>query len=447
MFASRIRVVSFSLLVLALANIASAQQFIQAPIKQGADKLKLAFEAAIRNPAGIGAAQEDVDNYLRGYFFPSMTQTRPDALAEIANLRERLFKQYIGQAGNAATQEYLVGQTFSFARGMARNNFHPAVRYNAALILGDLSSKVSDPQVPLKQATEELLELVEQEQFNKIQVPESVKLGAVLGLERHARLGIDTTLADRLNKAMISAINSMAPEDVDPAVHDWLRSTAALTLANQYAKAPDREAQAAITSLIADSKANLDDRCLAAAGFERITFATGADIDGKASTDAMGKLTLDVITDAAKLAEEYQEAALSGADFSGGPGGGGGYGGGRGGYEGGRGGFGGGFGGGDGSEDTGPKFEMRQLFNRLYNIAKGSGSLAKGLGDDDKARLEALVTELRPVVEVMENKDAVEIDVTEEVLKLQATLTDLVKSWGQPVAAVEADEPDAGFAN
>lgn len=446
MFASRIRVVSFSLLVLVLANAASAQQFIQAPIKQGADKLKLGVEAAIWNPAGIGGAQADVDNYLRGFFFPSMTQTNPNALAEIANLRDRLFKQYISRAGNGATQEYLIGETFKFARGMARNNFHPAVRYNAALILGDLSSKVSDPQVPLKQATEELLELVEQEQFNKIPVPESVKLGAVLGLERHARLGIDATLADRLIKAMIGVINSKAPEDVDPAVHDWVRSTAALTLANQYAKAPNREAQAAIISLIADGKANLDDRCLAAAGLERITFATGADIDGKASTDAMGKLTLDVITDAAKLAEAYQEEALSDPNIGmGGPGGG------RSGYEGGYGrggGFGGGgFGGGGGGVEEGPKFEMRQLFNRLYNIAKGSGSLAKGLADDDKARLEALVIELRPVVEVMENKDAVEIDVTEEVLKLQATLTDLISSWGQPVAAAEADKPDAGFAN
>jgi hypothetical protein len=443
MFASRNRVISSSLLVLVLVTTSPAQQFIQAPIKPNAAKLKLSAENAIRNPAGIGAAQEDVDNYLRGFFFPSMTQTTAEALGEIATLRERLIKQYIGQAGNAATQEYLIGQTFNFARGMARNNFHPAVRYNAALILGDLNSKVSDPQVPLKQATEELLELTEQEQFNKIPVPESVRLGAVLGLERHARLGIDSSLADRLTKAMIGVISSKAPEDVDPAVHDWLRSTAALTLANQYAKSPNREAQAAIISLIVDSTANLDDRCLAAAALERITFAAGADIDGKASTDAMGKLTLDVITDAAKLAEAYQEEALGGANFDNmrGPGSGGrGYGG----YEGDRGGFGrGGFGG--GAVDEGPKFEMRQLFNRLYNIAKGSGSLAKGLGDDDKARLEALVTELRPVVEVMESKDAVEIDVTEEVLKLQATLTDLIKSWDQPVAAAEAEE-DAGFA-
>jgi uncharacterized membrane protein YgcG len=443
MFASRNRVISSSLLVLVLATAASAQQFVQAPIKQGADKLKLASENAIRNPAGIGAAQEDVDNYLRGFFFPSMTQTTAEALGEIATLRERLIKQYIGQAGNAATQEFLIGETFKFARGMARNNFHPAVRYNAALILGDLNSKVSDPQVPLKQATEELLELTEQEQFNKIPVPESVKLGAVLGLERHARLGIDPSLVDRLTKAMIGVINSKAPEDVDPAVHDWLRSTAALTLANQYAKTPNREAQAAIISLIADGTANLDDRCLAAAAFERITFSAGADINGKTSTDAMGKLTLDVITDAAKLAEVYQEEALSDPNIGmRGPGSGGrGYGG----YDGGRGGFGGGGFGGGGVEE-GPKFEMRQLFNRLYNIAKGSGSLAKGLGDDDKARLEALVTELRPVVEAMEDKDAVEIDVTEEVLKLQTTLTDLIKSWGQPVAAAEADKAEEGFA-
>jgi hypothetical protein len=442
MFASRIRVVSFSLVVLVFTNSASAQQFIQAPVKPDAAKLKIAFETAVRSPAGIGASQEDVDNYLRGFFFPSMTQTNPDALAEIANLRERLFKMYIGQAGNANTQEYLIGETFKFARGMARNNFHPAVRYNAALILGDLASKVADPPVPLKQATEELLELVEQDQFNKIPVPESVKLGAVLGLERQTRYGIDPSLADRLNKAMIGVLNSKAPEDVDPAVHDWLRSTAALTLANQYAKAPNREAFAALIAFVADSKAGLDDRCLAAAGLERITFATGADIDSKAATDAMGKLTLDVISEATKLAKEYQEEAVSGADLSGGFGGGG-----RGDYEGGRGGFGrGGFdGGGLAEEDTGPKFEMRQLFNRLYNIRKGSASLAKGVTDEDKARLEDLVTELRPVVDIIESKE-VAMNVTEEVIELQAALSGLIESWGQPAAA-EVEKPEEGFAN
>jgi hypothetical protein len=439
MFASRIRVISSSLLVLVLATTISAQQFIQAPIKPDAAKLKLAFENAVRNPAGIGAAQEDVDNYLRGYFFPSMTRTNPDALAEIANLRERLFKQYIGQAGNAATQEYIIGQAFTFARGMARNNFHPAVRYNAALILGDLASKVADPPVPLKQATEELLELTEQEHFNKIPVPESVKLGAVLGLERQTRYGIDPSFADRFTKAMIGVINSKTPEDVDPAVHDWVRSTAALALANQYAKTPNREVQAALTSLISDGKANLDDRCLAAAGLARITYAPGADIDGKAATDAMGKLTLDVVNEAAKLAKEYQDEAVGGADLSG-MGrrrGFGGYGG-RGGFDG------AGFGG--GGVEEGPKFEMRQLFNRLYNIAKGSGSLAKGVSDEDKARLEELVTELRPVRDIMEDKGAVEINVTDKVIELKASLTNLIKSWGQPVAAAEAEEADAGFA-
>jgi hypothetical protein len=302
-------------------------------------------------------------------------------------------------------------------------------------MLGDLDQQLAtatNPPVPHPKATQELLELVEQDQFNKIPVPESVKLGAVLGLERHARYGVAPQLAERLTKALLGVMASKTPDDVDADVHDWLRSSAAVALANQYAKAPTKEVQAALTALIADQKVGLDDRCATAGAMRKITYAAGADIDGKATTDALGQLTLDVITNAAKLAEDFNKEAMRNTDFSdiGRRGGGGGRRGEYGGGGRGRGGY-----GGRDDEEKGPQFERRQLFAQLYNIAAGSNSLKAGLDDDSKARLEELIASLGPVVQKMDDKGEAEVNVAEEVVKLQAILKTLIEGWGKPVAA------------
>ena len=249
-----------------------------------------------------------------------------------------------------------------------------------------------------------------------------------MGLERHTRYGIDPALNDRLTKAMLKVMASPTPEDVDKDVHDWLRSSAALVLANQYKAGPTKEVQAALTALIADKKMELDDRCSVAAALGKITYPAGSDIDGDAAVNALGQLTLDVITEAATLAEEYQKEALEGADFSSmQPGRGGGYG--RGGGEYGGYGRGGGYGGGE--EEMGPRFERRQVFARLYDIWMGSDTLKAGLGDEAKGRLEALIAALGPAIQVMENNKATEVEVSDEVIALQTALTDLLKGWGR----------------
>jgi hypothetical protein len=452
MFASQIRVVLYRRIALCCAlglivgiSSGAAQEAKQPQYKDlkvelqrtEANQLKVTFETGLRSPSGFGASEADAKKYLTGFYFPMMSQISPESLASLADARKKLFSQYIPQAATAGARDFLTDATFTYARGMARGNFHPAVRYNAVLMLGDLDQQLAsgtNPPVPHAKATAELLELIEQQQFNKIAVPESVKLGALIGLERHTRYGIDPSLNERLTKAMIGVMASPTPEDVEPNVHDWLRSTAASVLANQYAKNPNKEVQAALTKLIADKTVNLDDRCTAAGQMKKITYAAGADIDGKATANAVIQLTLDVMTEAGKLAADYEKEAIEGHDFSSM-------------REGGGGGRYGGYGGYGEEEDMGPRFERRQLFVRLHNIGAGGNSLKAGLADEDKTHIEELIAELAPLVQEMEDKNAVEVDVTRSVIAVEESLKNLVQGWGLPAAeAADAAEPAEGFA-
>lgn len=450
MFALRQRVFSYrysavraTVLVMvglfAVSAIAQNYKTIPTLPRDESNRIRSVALTALRNPAGLGASEKEVDTYLKREYFAQMTQHSDTDLARLGSRREDIFKKLIPQAGNAATQQYLIDLTFNVARVMARDNYHPAVRYNAVLMLGDLDQQLAtgtNPPVPYAKATAELLELIEQDEINKIPVPESVKLGALVGLERHTRYGIDPALNDRLTTAMLKVMASPTPQDVDKNVHDWVRSSGAAVLINQSKNGPSKDVQAALTALIADEKMELDDRCTVAGLLKTITYPAEADIDGAAAVSAIGQLTLDVLTEAAKLAEEFQQEAIGTADFStlqgGRRGGYGGYGGG--GY--GRGGYGGGY---SDEVDMGPRFERRQVFARLFHIAVGGNALKPGLNDEDKARVEALIATFGPAIQVMEDNKATEVEVSVEVVNLRDAVASLVSGWGQDAAEAPAE--------
>ncbi|TWU30051.1 hypothetical protein [Bythopirellula polymerisocia] len=426
-----------------------------------ASRIYPAVNQGLRKSAGFGADQQAVDDYLAKYYLPKMTSDLPEDLAELAKNREKFFKNFIGMASNSNSKQHLVDLGFKFSRYAARGNMHPAVRYNAVLMLGDLDQQPptnTTPPVPLATATVELLELVEQAEFNDVPVPESVKLGALIGLERHARYGIDPKQKDRLTKAMLAILaNREPPEDVEKDVHGWVLTLAAQVLANQYAQDPTQEVQDALTSLISDEEMGLDDRCKVAALLKRVDYSKAAGVDSAATVPALGQLSLDVVSSGAKKARKYQKELLGGGGFAQPGGFGGGYGGGgRGGYGGeggygGGGGYGGEFGGGRGGfgggtlEDTGPKFERRQLMARLVDIRSGSGSIYKGLQDAEKVQMESLIDEMKPTFAVFEDKDAVEVKVTQAVIDLETRLKTLLATWKLPAndePAKEASDDD-----
>ena len=424
------------LVMAAIGSPLQAQNYKTIPPKldvKEANQLKVKVAAALRNPAGFGTDQTAVADYLMKFQFPMMTKYGPDELARLAADRVRHFK-LIAAAANAGSQQFLVDITLKAARVLARDNYHPAVRYNAVLMLGDLDKQLATsttPAVPLPAATKELLELASQGKINGVVIPESVKLGALIGLERHSRLGMDPALTEQSKKTMLGVIaDREAGEGVEQDVHDWVRTLASQVLANLSAQGPTKEIQDTFTKMIADKKMGLDDRCNVTAALGKMKYTPSAEIDGQGATMSLAGVTSDVVAEAAKVAEKYQKEALGGADFSR-PGGfgGGGYGGGRGEFGG------GGFG---NQQEMGPKFDRRQLMARLMNITTGGKSLSAGLPDDFKSRLEELLTEIKPVRDTMEAKGSVDLDVTKEVIALEGRLKMLLEGWPKPAGAEKA---------
>ena len=386
---------------------------------------------AMRNLAAFqGGGEAAIDRYFGDFFFRQMTLHKPSQLLHLSKYRETLFKRFLRPSPVVEAQQHLTNIALRTAKAISRRNYHPAVRYNATLIIGMLDQKYSvggAPPVVLPAGTKDLLELLEQDKFNDVKVHPSVKVGALEGLERHVRFGIDAQDGERVTKAAL-AVLAQEPSvlDVDLGVNNWIKCQAARVLARQFKEGPSNEVQAALTKLIADGEMELEDRCCIVALLEKMKYTAGAGPDVAAAVVPLGRLTIEVVAEGAEKAREFEQLIV------GGPGGGRRRNFGR-----------------RGRGDEGPKLERRQLLARLKSIEKGAGSLSNGLSDEEKQKVQALTDLLAPVMKRSEDKKSLDLDVAGDVIKLEDTINNMVASW-QPAAAPTAVEAaaaaDADFA-
>lgn len=400
-----------------------------------AKSMQAAVGQAIRDQAGFGTNETTVTDYFSKYYFPKMTLTDSASLADLGDRREDLFRRFIRATPNAASQATLTNLSLKVATAISQGNYHPAVRYNGVLILGNLDRQIAGgrnnptPPIPLPAATEVLLDLLEREDFKGVKVSPAVQLGALVGLGRHARFGVAPKYAERVTKTALDLIaQENPPEEVSKDIHHWMKCRAASVLANQHRQKPDATLQTALNALMLDEKLDLDNRCFVAGLMKPLDYAKADGLDSAATVAALGSLSQDVLKAEAKLASDYQQEFLGG-------GGGGGLGR-RGLFGGGRG------GGGNRRGDDGPKFERRQLLSRLRAIYDASGSLAVGVPDAAKAQLRSLLDAMKPARLDAADKNKIDLEIAKTVIQSAQDVNQVIRSWNQGAASTESAEDD-----
>ena len=350
-----------------------------------------------------------------------MTQYDPNSLRGLGKNRENLLKALRG-ARVPKAQQHLTGLAMNYARVMARDNFHPAVRYNATLILGQLDKQYpvggANPVTPVvsSTATQELLGLLEQSEFKGVKVHPSVKVGALEGLERHVQFGMEAEYRERVTKAALAVIGQDAKSlEIDNHVNNWMKCQAARVLAQQFKDGPSPQVHAALTGMIADEKMGISDRCCVSGILDLMTYTAGSGINAKQTLVPLGKLAKAVVADGVEVARDFEELILGNAPT------------GRGRSFGSR------------RGETGPKLERRELLSRLVQIEQGAKSVAEALDAADKQKLDSLTTMMEPVISQSKDSRAFDIDLIREVYKLEKSVDSLIASW-QPAAA-PAEEP------
>jgi hypothetical protein len=230
------------------------------------DPVQIKALRRMKNDAlGSGAFSETeikkwYEHFLRSFTFPSEVGNLPGKRKELRTDLEKSVKL-------PAFRQLLTKLTTTYMQGYARSAaFHPAVRFNAMLVIGDMNfveRSASQTKVPVP--SPESLQFLLTEFRSKKQI-DAVRVAALLGMLRHAQLQWGNTqmpLRGEIAKEMMQFLNA-PPLNRNPNAHLWMQRRAIDVLASLGAIGRLPGAYQAIDDLVTDADADVRLRCTAA---------------------------------------------------------------------------------------------------------------------------------------------------------------------------------------
>lgn len=259
------------------------------------------------------------DRWFREYIFPRMTQIEPEdvdgpsPLNELPLRREELH-QYFWKARSQQEHDYLNGITLWYMSGMCRGNFHPVVRHNAMLVIGDLNAveaiqsgiKKAAP-VPLPAAMDVMLgELEKNEQLD------AVRVAAMVGIQRHAQMDQYADLARKIKPetkmkligVLTRIINTETPLGRSEKGHQWMRRRAVEIVGELHADG--KTVGPMLAEILANSSEPISLRCAAAKALGRINLPPAFATAPSAHAIKLGELAVNACRDEIKRLQEIK---------------------------------------------------------------------------------------------------------------------------------------------
>ncbi len=254
--------------------------------------------------------EEAFDDFFQRYIFAEMT--RPEKRGELSQLRTDFLRRYLRAAKlpeARAAYDRLNQLTLRAMPIFIARNFHPAVRYNATLILGELDQEPAvefglnrQPPQPLPEALPVLLKA-----YQASSLPDVVKIGALLGIQRHLEHR-GSTIPEAQRETIASEMFRLATAKNPPAGrsrdgHDWMRRRAIEALAMLGSPGGKSEVLAALARIVADSRESLAVRAQAADAVGRLNYDAAVEFDMGRLAGQLAQLAVD--------AASFEEATVT----------------------------------------------------------------------------------------------------------------------------------------
>ncbi len=424
--------------LLLLASAAAAQNYSQLTY----DKAAKSSNRVTTNRVLSGAPLQPNSTAFRTYFSNAFAEmTRIDSIGNVGDLRWRLLDQIRKNTKNSEALAEFNRIALIGAKKLCKGNYHPAARYNIALIVGNLdeelyskSASAAKPPVPLPEALPVLLDFL-----NDAQMIDAVKVAALIGLQRHARYNLaPPARATTVSQAMLAILAKQEPPSGrTPEGHLWMRRRATDVLGVIASPGKQNDVLTALQTVLADEDENIALRCTVADAIGHLKFAQDAKIDADNLVGQLGDLAVTVLAEDVAVAEKElkkQEAAAPAFGRTGRGGrSSGGYGGG---YDE------GGFGFVDETEEEEGVFPRRRLAARIRCVGRGLATVKDRAGKQPKALGDNLIKWLDAVQKLIEDTDQDDATLVTEVTRIRGDIEGAIRK-GQTPAAPAAAEPAA----
>jgi hypothetical protein len=240
----------------------------------------------IMNSGGsISGYEGPFEKYFTLVVFPQWTQTTEENLNKLPKSRDVFLRSLENSSKNPPAHTLLVDVTHRELSKIAQDpEFHPAVRYNAILVVG-LLNETEPSRTSAKQAPEPYSKALPtlMAELKKPDNNEAVRVGALMGVARHlewdnakpagAANKIPPPLRGEVLAELTSIVSTKAPPTGrSPEGQTWLRRRALEALGNAFAQQLDASFAKLLDDIITNDSEPISLRCTAAEVMSRMDY-------------------------------------------------------------------------------------------------------------------------------------------------------------------------------
>jgi hypothetical protein len=250
-----------------------------------------------------------VRDYFQKYFFAKWTLQKN--IKDLPKFRNELRTSFFQVAETGDTYKELNDLTLEMMRKLAKGNYHPAVRINAVMAIGEMNSSmktgVTTPE-PLPGALLELLSLLE----NK-DMPDSVRVTCMNGIVRHAAFNANmpADVHAKLLEVMVRLATAKPPKNAAADGHYWMLARAMETFGLLGSLGPNNVVFDTLKNTADDAALPLFVRRAAVEAFGGLNYSGAAGLPVADALAAVGRFTLAACDDElAKYAVKNEDPEL-----------------------------------------------------------------------------------------------------------------------------------------
>ena len=200
-----------------------------------------------------------------------------------------------GGENGASARAHLADLALTFLTKLAKGNYHPAVRCNAMLAIGELCAQTTGPGhslQPLPAALKVMIDAVK----SADQI-DAVKSAALVGILRHAALGISNR--QYCNQEVVPAMLTIATTRVSPGRspegHAWIRARAIDVLGEIGSVGSQNSVVGALAEMVANAETPFMIRCAAARALGKLRYDPNAKLDAHHLAAQVARLAADAL--------------------------------------------------------------------------------------------------------------------------------------------------------
>ncbi|MDO5553790.1 MAG: hypothetical protein Q4G68_08510 [Planctomycetia bacterium] len=277
----------------ALCSVAFGQSYREVKVDGALANQKDALFNSIRS-GNVNA--DELETFLKSYYLGRWTVV--DNARDLHVYRSEAQNDFasLPAEAKAAFGAPLVKILTSYA---ANKECYPACRYNAVLTLGMLDETPATGETPSVPYAGVLKRLCDFCDSDKIPLPDYVRLGALVGIVRHASCGIkDETMKTAVESLLLKILtpNYAKEKNYRKDIMSWFRLKAMEGLIGLKSAAGPKgpnEVLDAFVALINDKKESVEVRCLAARGIGALDLSAVQNFDFITLSEDLAKLTRD----------------------------------------------------------------------------------------------------------------------------------------------------------